>query len=65
MTDASKDEELLFRAYLGIVVLKTVLTKISPVHGGDVPRELLAEMEAAHPEFPGRASLRIKLGMKR
>jgi hypothetical protein len=56
------DTALLYRAWLGLRVLKTVLTKAV---GSDVTTpELLAAIEAAHPEFVPMSAMRTRAALK-
>lgn len=55
MTDAG---ELLFRAYLGLRVLRAMMDKAGLNGGQDVTAELIRDIERANPHFPAKALLR-------
>ncbi|WP_181149659.1 hypothetical protein [Ensifer aridi] len=55
MSDAG---ELLFRAYLGLRVLRAMMEKAGLRGGDDVTAELIRDIEREHPHFPAKAALR-------
>lgn len=56
------DAELLYNAWLGLRVLENI-AKVKGLSGAaDVTTPLLAEIEAAHPEFAPRSALRTRIG---
>ena len=60
----AEDAELLYSAWLGLRVLNNI-AKVKGLSGAaDVTISLLAEIEAAHPEFAPRSALRSQIGAK-
>lgn len=58
----AEDAELLYNAWLGLRVLENI-AKVKGLSGAaDVTTLLLAEIEAAHPEFAPRSALRAQIG---
>lgn len=55
MTD---DEKLLFRAYLGLRVLKTMCAKAGLKNGEAEAADIIRAIEVKHPLFPAKAALR-------
>lgn len=56
MTDTA--ENLLFRAYLGLRVLRAMTEKAGLSDGEAVTDELIEEIEQRFPVFPAKAALR-------
>lgn len=60
----AEDADLLYSAWLGLRVLENI-SKVKSLSGAaDVVTPLLAEIEAAHPEFAPRSALRSQIGAK-
>ena len=60
----AEDADLLYNAWLGLRVLENI-AKVKGLSGAaDVTTPLLAEIEAANPEFAPRSALRAKIGAK-
>ena len=51
-------EDLAWRSYLGVAVLKTVLKKSKLETGADVSAKLLADIAIQYPHFPAKSALR-------
>ena len=51
-------EDLAWRSYLGVAVLKTVLKKSKLETGADVSEKLLADIAIQYPHFPAKSALR-------
>lgn len=56
--EADPDEALLYQAYLGVAVLKTMLTKAGLELGAATATEIINAIDMRHPEFAGRSALR-------
>lgn len=57
--DTSKsDDDLMWRSYLGLGVLRTMLRKAGLSLGVQTTDELTADIGARHPEFAGRSAMR-------
>ena len=52
------DADLLYQAYLGAMVLRTMLEKQGLDLGAATAREIINAIDARHPEFAGRSALR-------
>ncbi len=58
------DADLLYSAWIGLRVLENIAKVKSLSGAADVVTPLLAEIEAAHPEFAPRSALRSQIGAK-
>lgn len=53
-----QEEDVLWAAYLGMRVLRTMLNKSGMAHGASVAQTIINEIEELRPEYPARATLR-------
>lgn len=57
-TDDEKMEDLLWAAYLGLCVLRTMCRKVKLAAGEQTADTIIKEIEQLRPDFPPRTALR-------
>lgn len=58
MGERPEDAELLYQAYLGLLVLRTMCRRVGLKAGEKRCAELLEDIGGAHPDFAARSALR-------